>query len=104
MWDGVGMEWEVVGVVDFHLWREHLKHQHLPNFFPPATTQAPTVPPVYLAGYLDCNFEGNNLCLWSQVPDGAGDDFDWDLTTGSSDSVGTGPPADHTKQNQEGMS
>lgn len=65
-------------------------------------TQPPTQPPVYNPGFLDCDFEGNNLCLWSQVQSGVLDDFDWDLATGQSGTVGTGPPADHTKQSQQG--
>lgn len=60
-------------------------------------TPRPTSPPTAY----DCDFENGDTCTWSQIG-GPGDDFDWTLSTGGTDSLGTGPPADHTLQNMNG--
>ena len=56
----------------------------------------PTLPP---PSPWDCTFEGGDLCSWSQ---GTNDDFDWTIQTGSTPTIGTGPPADHTTQTKDG--
>ena len=47
-----------------------------------------------------CDFEGKSFCTWSQVANAKNrtgyDNFDWELGSGSTPSVGTGPIADHT--------
>ncbi|KFQ33116.1 MAM and LDL-receptor class A domain-containing protein C10orf112, partial [Merops nubicus] len=45
-----------------------------------------------------CNFEFD-LCGWKQDEN---DDFDWNLRTGSTTKVGTGPATDHTLQEPSG--
>eukprot|EP00057_Strongylocentrotus_purpuratus_P006196 XP_011660670.1 PREDICTED: MAM and LDL-receptor class A domain-containing protein 1-like [Strongylocentrotus purpuratus] len=65
---------------------------------PPTT--APTRPPVTITPLQwDCTFEDSTLCTWTQ---GTNNDMDWIIQTGSTPTVGTGPPADHTTQTQEG--
>eukprot|EP00057_Strongylocentrotus_purpuratus_P018003 XP_011672477.1 PREDICTED: MAM and LDL-receptor class A domain-containing protein 1-like [Strongylocentrotus purpuratus] len=63
-------------------------------------TPAPTNPPTSAPLQWDCTFEGATLCSWSQVTT---DDFDWSIQTGSTPTVGTGPPADHTTQTKDGF-
>ncbi|XP_071851180.1 MAM and LDL-receptor class A domain-containing protein 1-like isoform X5 [Apostichopus japonicus] len=69
------------------------------NSIPPTVvpTPRPTSPPTAY----DCDFENGDTCTWSQIG-GPSDDFDWTLSTGGTDSLGTGPPADHTLQNMNG--
>lgn len=50
------------------------------------------------AGTGTCNFE-KDLCGWVQRQD---DKFDWIRRRGSTPSVGTGPPGDHTLGNNAG--
>ena len=47
-----------------------------------------------------CDFERENLCTWSNSE---GDDFDWVLFKGTTASGGTGPTADHTMGNDQGL-
>lgn len=47
-----------------------------------------------------CDFE-NDLCSWSQVDDGSGDDFDWVSHKGKTTS-GTEPTKDHTENSISG--
>ena len=49
-----------------------------------------------------CDFESQSFCTWSQVPNLSSnktgyDDFDWELLSGNTPSIGTGPKVDHTK-------
>lgn len=49
-----------------------------------------------------CDFEAQSFCTWTQVPNSkqnltGHDDFDWQLLSGSTPSIGTGPKVDHTK-------
>jgi len=49
-----------------------------------------------------CDFESQSFCTWTQVPNlnsnrTGYDDFDWELLSGNTPSIGTGPKVDHTK-------
>ncbi|XP_071504491.1 MAM and LDL-receptor class A domain-containing protein 1-like [Diadema antillarum] len=68
------------------------------DYVAPPTTPAPTPTPYQFSPW-DCTFEDQTLCSWTQ---GTNDDFDWQLQSGSTPSVGTGPPADHTTQTING--
>ena len=46
---------------------------------------------------LGCDFEGNNLCQWTQ--DVATDKFNWTLNKGSTSTTDSGPTVDHTTGN-----
>ncbi|XP_063956689.1 MAM and LDL-receptor class A domain-containing protein 1-like [Lytechinus pictus] len=73
--------------------------EHNCKYVPPPTptpTKAVTSAPLQW----DCSFEGGTLCSWTQ---GKNDDFDWSIQTGSTPTVGTGPPADHTTQTKQGF-
>ncbi|XP_077978860.1 MAM and LDL-receptor class A domain-containing protein 1-like [Glandiceps talaboti] len=48
----------------------------------------------------NCNFEGGNTCTWTNTA--SGDDFDWLLGQGSTDSSFTGPSVDHTLGTDQG--
>ncbi|EDV21956.1 uncharacterized protein TRIADDRAFT_59472 [Trichoplax adhaerens] len=47
-----------------------------------------------------CDFE-NGLCTWSNV-EGAADQFDWEITSGATNSIATGPQSDHTLGTNKG--
>lgn len=46
---------------------------------------------------VECSFEETNppLCGWTNVK-GAADKFDWSIGQGKTSSINTGPPFDHT--------
>ena len=46
-----------------------------------------------------CDFEKGNLCTWAND---AADNYDWVVTTGSTDTPYTGPSADTTLRNSSG--
>ncbi|XP_070567019.1 MAM and LDL-receptor class A domain-containing protein 2-like [Ptychodera flava] len=48
---------------------------------------------------LECDFEDNHLCDWTQESD---DDFDWTWGSGSTVTPGTGPSVDHTTGTDQG--
>lgn len=66
-----------------------------------APTSAPTLRPTSPPTAYDCDFENENTCTWIQVS-ADGDDFDWEISKGATDTFGTGPPADHTLQSKNG--
>ncbi|XP_041460946.1 MAM and LDL-receptor class A domain-containing protein 1-like [Lytechinus variegatus] len=72
--------------------------EHSCQYVPPPTP-TPTRPVTSAPLPWDCNFEGGTFCSWMQ---GSDDDFDWTIQTGSTPTVGTGPPADHTTQTKDG--
>ncbi|CAF1593620.1 unnamed protein product, partial [Adineta ricciae] len=48
---------------------------------------------------INCDFEGPDICSWTQMKD---DTFDWLLQSGATDSFGTGPTVDHTTNSPQG--
>ncbi|XP_055957690.1 MAM and LDL-receptor class A domain-containing protein 1-like [Patella vulgata] len=64
------------------------------------TTPVPTQNTVtYPPTNLDCTFDQNNICHWTQDKT---DVFDWTLQHHATVSFNTGPTADHTLQNNKG--
>ncbi|CAG5126619.1 unnamed protein product, partial [Candidula unifasciata] len=61
-------------------------------------TPTSSLPVTYPPTNLDCDFE-SNICLWLQDKS---DDIDWSWHAGSTTSIGTGPPSDHTLNNIDG--
>ena len=59
---------------------------------PPPPRLPPLSPPA--VSDLNCDFEGG-YCSWTQ---GGGDQMDWHLHKGLTDTILTGPPTDHTLQ------
>lgn len=62
----------------------YCQHFHCIHFLPAVTN----------GQILDCNFDDDNLCSWSQVT--GSDNVDWNLRQGPTPSSFTGPPYDHT--------
>jgi len=50
---------------------------------------------------LECDFDSGGLCSWTQLA--KGDNFDWTLNSLQTESTGTGPLADHTMGDANGM-
>lgn len=49
---------------------------------------------------VSCGFENNNKCGWT---DDSSDDFDWQIGTGNTTSIYTGPKWDRTYQTGQGV-
>jgi len=50
---------------------------------------------------LECDFDINDLCSWTQVAQG--DAFDWTINSGQTITDDTGPLADHTIGDANGI-
>ena len=56
--------------------------------------------PTSCLGLADCDFEDGSTCSWAQS---MADNFDWLVNSGTTGSVNTGPPADHTLATASGQ-